>query len=117
MENHLKTAGEPLEFKNKIASGSTLDIADNVADIFQDLKIRRKYRYIVIKIGEERIEIEKLGNRKEVAATLRVLIYLMQFLRTLMSSRNLFQIQSAGLVCMIMSSRLLMEGWLRRFGS
>ena len=72
MQNHLKTvsnfiivhdntkyyllyqAGEHLQFQNKIEI--TNKISSSCIETFQEMKIRRKHRYIIFKIGDEEIE-------------------------------------------------------------
>ena len=87
-ENHLKTGGEQLEFKNRLqVSSGTLVVSESCAEHFQELKLRRKYRYILYKIGEEAIEgwlfvlhcvslcfiafhwiVDAVGDRKKVSS-------------------------------------------------
>lgn len=45
--------GEALHFQNKVEV--TNKIAEECQEVFQALKIRRKYRYIMFKIGDEEI--------------------------------------------------------------
>jgi len=63
-ENHLKTGGETLDFQNKIEV--TNKVAEACYETFQAMKLRRKHRYIIFKIGEEEIEVESAGDRKSV---------------------------------------------------
>ena len=63
-ENHLKTGGESLQFQNKLEV--TNKITDACYDTFQALKLRRKHRYIIYKIGDEDIDVERTGARTEV---------------------------------------------------
>eukprot|EP00981_Chlorochromonas_danica_P015216 scaffold10921_cov181-Ochromonas_danica.AAC.4 len=63
-ENHLKTAGEPLGFVGKVEV--TNRISPQCNEVYQALKIRRAHRYIIFRLGEEEIEVEKTGGRKEV---------------------------------------------------
>jgi hypothetical protein len=64
-ENHLKTGGESLDFQNKLEV--TNRISDSCYDTFQALKLRRKHKYIIYKIGDEEIDVEKTGERKSVS--------------------------------------------------
>eukprot|EP01031_Cornospumella_fuschlensis_P033449 gene33449-40467_t len=63
VENHLKTAGESLEFVGKVEV--TNRISPRCVEVFEELKIRRRHRYIIFKLGEEEIEVESVGGRKE----------------------------------------------------
>lgn len=63
-ENHLKTGGETLEFQNKIEV--TNKVSDACLETFQAMKLRRKHRYIIYKLGDEEIEVESTGERKSV---------------------------------------------------
>ena len=47
-------AGETLEFQNKVEVCDKL--SDNAAKTFEELKIRRKHRYLILKMGNEEIE-------------------------------------------------------------
>ena len=58
---HLRTDGESLEFVNK--SEGHHEINAECAAVFEQLKIRRKHRYIVYRIGEKEIEVETIGER------------------------------------------------------
>ena len=59
--NHLKTAGEQIEFKNKVDNTNTA--SEDCSKVFEELKLKRKYRFIIYKIGEQHIEVETLGER------------------------------------------------------
>lgn len=72
-ENHLKTGGETLEFQNKIEV--TNKVSDACLDTFQAMKLRRKHRYIIFKLGEEEIEVESTGERKSVRTTVYIDFY------------------------------------------
>lgn len=65
-DNHMKTGGEQQEFKQKVST--CLDVHPDIATAFEELKIRRKHRYMIIKIGESHIELEKCGDRNETFA-------------------------------------------------
>jgi hypothetical protein len=40
---------------------------DSCQTVFQELKIRRKHRYIIFKIGDEFIDVETVGPRSAVS--------------------------------------------------
>jgi len=63
-ENHLKTGGESLDFQNKIEV--TNKVSEACYETFQAMKLRRKHRYIIFKLGEDKIEVESTGERKSV---------------------------------------------------
>ena len=61
-ENHLKTGGETLEFKEKAA-----DVYEPHPDCvvaFNSLKIRRKYSFLKYKINDNTIIGESVGDKK-----------------------------------------------------
>ena len=95
-QNHTKTGGEHIEFKNKVdntneASEECSQVTLNtertwqpllvfyillltpcfylypyfifVVQMFEALKLKRKHRYIIFKIGENQIEVESAGER------------------------------------------------------
>jgi cofilin len=39
-----------------------LSVADNLNEKFHELKVRRKFRYLTIEVGETLIDVEKLGE-------------------------------------------------------
>jgi hypothetical protein len=53
MKTLLSQGGESLHFQNKVEV--TNKIAAECQEAFQALKIRRKYRYVMFKLGEEEI--------------------------------------------------------------
>ena len=61
VQSHLKTGGESNNATNR-ASGC-VDISSNCGDLFQAMKLRKKHRYLVFKIGETEIDIESTGDR------------------------------------------------------
>ncbi len=66
MENHLKTGGEllkPVGVENMVAN---MEMNEECRQVFQELKIRKKHRYIVYKMGIDFFEIESLGAKSEV---------------------------------------------------
>jgi cofilin len=58
---HLKTGGESSGGTNR-ASGC-VDISASCGEHFQALKLRKKHRYLVFKIGETEIDVESVGAR------------------------------------------------------
>jgi hypothetical protein len=64
-ENHTKTGGEALQFQNKLEVSNR--ISDACGETFQAMKLRRKHRYILFKIGDEEIDVETAGERKAVS--------------------------------------------------
>lgn len=58
---HLKTGGEQIEFLNKV--DNTSEASEECAKVFEALKLKRKHRYIVFKIGGSQIEVESVGDR------------------------------------------------------
>ncbi len=58
---HLKTGGESSGGSNR-ASGA-VEAAPQCAEQFQQLKLRKKHRFIIFKIGEEKIDVETIGVR------------------------------------------------------
>lgn len=72
VENHLKTAGESIECLNKIEV--TDKISDSCHEAFQALKIRRKHRYILFRLGEEAVEVDRLGERTATYEDLKALL-------------------------------------------
>lgn len=63
-ENHLKTGGEQLEFKHKVSG--TNEVSSRCREVFEELKIRRKHRYIIFHIGDEAVDVESVGERGKV---------------------------------------------------
>ena len=73
VESHLKTGGEALEFSNKVSG--THEISPRCQEVFEELKIRRKHRFIIFRIGDEEIEVESTGARtqaREIATIRRI---------------------------------------------
>lgn len=64
VENHLKTGGEEREFASRVSG--THEISPLCREVFEELKIRRKHRYILFRIGDEEIEVESTGTRDQV---------------------------------------------------
>jgi len=60
-QGHLKTGGEQIEFKNK--ADNTSDASEECGKVFEALKLKRKHRYIIFKIGDNQIEVESVGER------------------------------------------------------
>ena len=72
-ENHLKTGGEQITYANKATAGS---VDPRCKEVFTQLKIRRKHRYIVYKIDPETeaVVVETIGARDaDLDALLRAL--------------------------------------------
>eukprot|EP01040_Poterioochromonas_malhamensis_P008845 gene8843-9580_t len=63
VENHLKTGGENLEFANKIEV--TNQINPQCLEVFEQLKLRRKHRFLIFKLGTEEIEVDVVGARNQ----------------------------------------------------
>ena len=62
-ENHLKTGGEALNFQDKVNEAA--EINPKVIEVFKELKIRRKHRYIIFHITDVDINIESIGERNK----------------------------------------------------
>ena len=72
-ENHLKTGGEQITYANKATAGS---VDPRCKEVFTQLKIRRKHRYVVYKIDPETeaVVVETIGARDaDLDALLRAL--------------------------------------------
>ncbi|CAH0368347.1 unnamed protein product [Pelagomonas calceolata] len=72
-ENHLKTGGEQITYANKATAGS---VDPRCKEVFTQLKIRRKHRYVVYKIDPETeaVVVETIGERDaDLDALLRAL--------------------------------------------
>jgi cofilin len=64
MDPHLKTGGEVLEYEKGHKQGIMgNEVSDDCLPTFEQLKIRRKHRFIIYKLGFENVEIEKIGER------------------------------------------------------
>jgi len=59
----MKTSGERLESINKAGSGAHLEASPACMDVFQQLKLKRKHRYIIFKVNEETIDVDKASER------------------------------------------------------
>ena len=59
----MKTSGEKLETAQKAGSGQHLECAAECTSVFQELKLKRKYRFIIFKVGAEMIDVEKVSER------------------------------------------------------
>ena len=64
-ERHLRTDGGPTDIAGKSAMSGSSEINPNCQVVYQELKLRRKYRYIIYKIGEEDIDVEHTGATAE----------------------------------------------------
>ena len=60
-ENHLKTGGVRLVDSNKV--NESAEINPRVIEVFQELKLRRKHRFLIIHITDVDINIETIGER------------------------------------------------------
>lgn len=108
-------AGESLEFVGKVEV--TNRISPRCVEVFEELKIRRRHRYLIFKLGEEEIEVEKVGGRKEVGCDFSplfcrdfsiLIIFTLNDSRRMMSSRNPCLLPTAAMVSMIKTTRLPM---------
>mmetsp|Transcript_22651 Transcript_22651/g.42583 ORF Transcript_22651/g.42583 Transcript_22651/m.42583 type:complete len:171 (-) Transcript_22651:51-563(-) len=67
-DNHTKTGGEKLVDNNKVAALPTAEsITADITTTFNNLKLRRKHKYMVFKLAADEsgtVEIEKLGDPK-----------------------------------------------------
>ena len=72
MENHLKTGGEKQSFESSTPGSAT--VSAYCLDVFQELKIRRKHRFVVYKLGEMEIEVEAVGHREQSFISLKKLL-------------------------------------------
>jgi len=70
VESHLKTGGESLEFSNRVSG--THEISPKCQEVFEELKIRRKHRFIIFRIGDEEIEVESTGPRSQVSPRCKI---------------------------------------------
>lgn len=59
----MSTAGERLVSLNKAGSGAHLVVGSECTEIFNQLKLKRKWRYLTFVVGTESIEVEKKGDR------------------------------------------------------
>jgi len=60
----MKTGGEEVIDKSRPVSGAALQLGDDCVPAFQEMKVRRKHRFIVFKVGETCINVEVFGERK-----------------------------------------------------
>lgn len=111
MENHLKTAGESMECRNKIEV--TDKISDSCHEAFQALKIRRKHRYILFRLGEEAVEVDRLGERTASYEDLKALLPFTGESRTsLLLMLTVTYLSSSGRVSLLhLRSGLHNSGW------
>lgn len=63
MESHLKTGGE-----DQYIAGANplLQVNQKVIDTFKELKLRRTYRYMILRIQGNEIEVEHTGKETQV---------------------------------------------------
>ena len=52
---------------------SGINIADNVREVFQELRMKRKHRYIIYKPSSDKssVEVERCGERNEDFASFK----------------------------------------------
>lgn len=62
MSGHTSTAGEIKIDKRRI-SGAALILPPEVTTKFQDMKLRRKHKFITFKVGESSIEADTVGEK------------------------------------------------------
>ena len=62
-DNHLKTGGENKDFQNKV--NESADVNPNVLEVFKELKIRRKHRFLILHITDIDINIDIIGERNK----------------------------------------------------
>jgi hypothetical protein len=67
LETKIKFAGRLIADEEKIIGRSSLDqgISAQCIKLFEDLKIRRAHRYLILRIGDSAIEVETVGDRDE----------------------------------------------------
>ena len=58
-DNHLKTGGEVKDFQNKV--NESADVNPKVIEVFKELKIRRKHRFLIFHITDVDIDIDIIG--------------------------------------------------------
>eukprot|EP00603_Paraphysomonas_imperforata_P007523 CAMPEP_0114418586 /NCGR_PEP_ID=MMETSP0103-20121206/3575_1 /TAXON_ID=37642 ORGANISM="Paraphysomonas imperforata, Strain PA2" /NCGR_SAMPLE_ID=MMETSP0103 /ASSEMBLY_ACC=CAM_ASM_000201 /LENGTH=168 /DNA_ID=CAMNT_0001586953 /DNA_START=55 /DNA_END=561 /DNA_ORIENTATION=+ len=58
---HTKTSGELAEFKNKAEGIHT--ISNACREAFEGLKLRRKHKFVIFKIGDFEIDVETIGDK------------------------------------------------------
>lgn len=61
--SHMSTSGEQLETLNKAGSGAHLVAGPDCTEEFNQLKLKRKYRYLTFSVGTETIDVDKRGER------------------------------------------------------
>ena len=66
MENHLKTSGEHLEFKNREQIVSHQEMSDECKEVFHAIKIRKKHRFVIFKMGDMHFDVEYASAKSEV---------------------------------------------------
>jgi cofilin len=62
---HTRTSGERLVDKNRPISGVALILPEACVNLYQDMKLRKKHKFIIYKVGEETIEAETIGNKTD----------------------------------------------------
>lgn len=71
MDAHLKTGGEKATFES---TNATATIAPYCFEVFEELKIRRKHRFVVFRLGETEMEVEAIGHREQSFISLKKLL-------------------------------------------
>jgi hypothetical protein len=66
MESHLKTGGELLVFPGKDKIAANQEMSPECQEVFKELKLKKRHRYLIFKMGEEKFEVEHVGDRGEV---------------------------------------------------
>lgn len=113
MESHLKTGGELLEFKNKDEIVSHQQMNETCKETFQQLKIRKKHRFIVFKIGTDSFDVEYSASRTEVSIrhssitlhTYLLVTYFQSYYRHMMISKPSFRTRIVVFVFMTMITK------------
>jgi len=73
-ENHLKTGGEHLVDSNKVDSTAAAEINPRVLELFQELKLMRKHRFLIFHITDIDINIETIGERNKSFDDMKALL-------------------------------------------
>jgi hypothetical protein len=68
MDSHVKTSGENLEYNHSNIVAHQ-EMNEDCKQAFKELKLKKKHRYVIFKMGAEYFEIEHLGDRGEVINT------------------------------------------------
>mmetsp|Transcript_17855 Transcript_17855/g.60685 ORF Transcript_17855/g.60685 Transcript_17855/m.60685 type:complete len:165 (-) Transcript_17855:121-615(-) len=73
VENHTKTGGEVQQYdeKDRAVAG---DLDPAVRDIYEQLKIRRAYRFLILAILDDVIRVETAGEREQTFEDFKALL-------------------------------------------